>query len=153
MIAETTPENAAQIRQRMQQIRLSLPAHLVEVKQEVRRDVRTLTDWKFYVRQYPAVVLPVVALATYTLVPKKAPPVVEATNRTLADMMPFVSRKKEQEVAKKSWLAGVASVVAGLALKSATSYATGRASSILRDLVTHGPPPAGPRSTHRSAPY
>ena len=136
----------------MEQIRVNLPVHLVEVTQDVKRDVQNLTDWKFYVRQYPAIVLPAIALASFALVPKKVPPVVE-TRKSFADMMPFISRKKEKEVAKKSWLAGVASVVAGLALKSATSYATGRASSLLRELVAHGPPPSATRPTPRSTPY
>lgn len=146
MITET-PEDPALIRERMQQIRLNLPTHFGEV----RRDVQNLTDWKFYVRQHPAIVLSLVALTTFALVPKKAKPLSESSN-SLATMLPWNRQQREQEVAKKSWLAGVLSVVAGLALKSATSYATGRMSHALGDLVTHRSaatrPEGGPKSPY-----
>lgn len=148
-----TTEDATLIRQRMQQIRLNLPSHFEEIRRDVRRDVQNLSDWKFYVRQYPAVVLPLVALTTFVLVPKKAAPPKQPSSQSLSNMLPWNRQKREQEVATRSWLAGVVSVVAGLALKSATGYVTARVTNALGEMVSHKTSSPTPRNAPSRSPY
>jgi hypothetical protein len=114
------------IRQRMQSIRSDLPQSMVEA----REGVSNLTDWKFYVRSYPHIVLPIVAAAAFSLVP--------SAKRTQAPQLAFlgseqgVSRVRfvEDDLPKKSIAAGVVSSLLALALRSGSSIAMRQLSSM-----------------------
>jgi len=109
----------------MQEIRLTLPSHVNSAKAEAK----TLTDWKFYVGHFPFLVLPAVSVVAYLLVPeKKQVPLPQ----NWVDRLPSIQVngvKAKNDQVKTSYLAGVASVVAGIALKAMTTYATQKLTS------------------------
>ncbi len=124
-------QRTTEIRQQMQAIRSDLPRGM----DEAREDVSNLTDWKFYVRSYPHLVLPAVAAVAFSLVPsaKKG----AATQVAFLDSDEGVRRVRfvEDQVPKKSIVAGIASSLLTLALRSGSSMAVRHLSGML-----HGPP-------------
>jgi|GEM_PF-2372702 len=115
-------DRAKEICSRMQQIRISLPASVKAAKNEVSN----LSDWKFYVKSYPLFVLPTVAGLAYWLVPRKPSPVPAVEGKL------HVANQKDavgDPAVKKSYLAGVGSVVAGLAFRALSSYVTNKITS------------------------
>ncbi len=130
----TVANDVELIRARMHAIRLRLPQNF----SAARQDVKQLSDWKFYVRRYPAVILPLVSLASFALIPKKASVRYEPPAGFFDRVLP--SRKqeqKEEKVAQRSFLTGIISAAAGMALRSATSFAVSRASGWVGELVNN----------------
>ncbi len=125
-----TKQRTIEIRQRMQAIRSDLPSSM----EEAREDVSNMTDWKYYVRSYPHVVLPVVAAAAFKLVPR--------AKGSAASQVAFIEgdegvrrvRFVEDTIPKKSVAAGVVSSLLTLALRSGSSMAVRHISQML-----HGP--------------
>lgn len=113
---------AKEIRLRMQRIRISLPASVEAAKTEVSN----LSDWKFYVKKHPLIVLPAIAGLAYWIVPKKPSPApVFRGNTSFANQKNTV----EDPAKKKSYFAGVGSVLAGMALRALSSYVTNKITS------------------------
>ena len=120
-------QRTTEIRQRMQAIRSDLP----EGMDEAREDVSNLTDWKFYVRSYPLLVLPAVAVAAFGLVPYAKKPA--ETQVAFLDSDEGVRRVRlvEDQVPKKSIVTGVASSLLTLALRSVSSMAVRHLSGMI----------------------
>jgi hypothetical protein len=127
MTVSATKQRTSEIRQRMQAIRSDLPQGMVQA----REDVSNLTDWKFYVRSYPQLVLPLVAAAAFSLVPTKKKEA--ATQVAFLDSDKGVRRVRfvEDTVPKKSIAAGVVSSLLTLALRSGSSVAVRHLSSLI----------------------
>lgn len=123
-------QQTAEIRQRMQAIRCDLPTGM----EEAREDVSNLTDWKYYVRSYPEIMLPVVAAAAYSLVPQARKPA--ASQVAFLDGDKGIRRVQlvEESVPKKSIISGVVSSLLTLALRSGSTIAARQLSQML-----HGP--------------
>jgi len=125
-----TKQRTTEIRQRMQAIRSDLPGSM----EEAREDVSNLTDWKFYVRSYPHLILPIVAAAAFSIVPR--------AKKSAASQVAFLDGDKgvrrvrfvEDTVPKKSIAARVVSSLLTLALRSGSSMAVRHLSQML-----HGP--------------
>ncbi len=119
-----------EIRKRMQAIRSDLPSGM----EEAREDASNLTDWKFYVRTYPHVLLPAVAFATFSMVPPKKK--TAASKYAFLDSDEGVHRVRlvEDEVPKKSIVSGVVGSLFALALRSGSTIAVRQLSQML-----HGP--------------
>ena len=115
----STQQRTAEIRQRMQAIRCALPSGL----EEAREDISNLTDWKHYVRSYPAFVLPTVAVAAYSLVPRFRE--VPAARVAFLDSDQGMRRVKviEEPEVKRSFIAGMAGSLLTLALRHGSTLA------------------------------
>lgn len=101
----------------MAEIRTGLPDGM----DEVREEVSNLTDWKFYVRKYPLIVLPAVAVAAYMVVP---PIVKSSTGRPTAQSDAVASgRSEETPVVKASLLAGFAGAAFRFGARTAVTLA------------------------------
>lgn len=118
-----------EIRQRMQAIRCSLPSGV----EEAREDISNLTDWKHYVRAYPAIVLPTVVVAAYSLVPRFR----ESPSARVAflDSDQGVRRVKviEEPEVKKSFIAGIAGSLLTLALRQGSTLAVKQLMHVLNN--------------------
>jgi hypothetical protein len=125
-------QQSKEIKQRMQAIRSDLPISM----DEAREDVSNLTDWKFYVRSYPHVILPIVAATAFSMVPHTKKPA--AASVAFLDSNEGVRRVRfvEDTVPKKSIVAGVVSSLLTMALRSGSSMAVRHLSSMI-----HGPIP------------
>ncbi len=123
-------QRTLEIRQRMQAIRSDLPVGM----EEARENVSNLTDWKHYVRSYPGVVLPVVAVAAYSLIPKPKPDAVSQVAFLDGDKGIRRVRLVEDTVPKKSFISGVVSSLLTLALRQGSTLAVRQLSHVL-----HGP--------------
>jgi hypothetical protein len=125
-----TKQRTDDIRQRMQAIRNDLPSSM----DEAREEVSNLTDWKFYVRTYPHLILPVVAAAAFSIVPQAKKPA--ATRVAFLDSDEGIHRVRfvEDTVPKKSIVAGVVSSLLTMALRSGSSMAVRHLSAMI-----HGP--------------
>lgn len=115
----STQQRTTDIRQRMQAIRCSLPGGV----EEARADISNLTDWKHYVRTYPAIVLPTVAVAAYGLVPRSR--VRPHARVAFLDSDQGVRRVKviEEPEVKRSFIAGIAGSLLTLALRQGSTLA------------------------------
>lgn len=114
--------NALIIRQRMHDIRAGLSKHVLEAKQ----DAQQLTDWKFYIRRYPSLLLPLVSLLAYAIVPKKQATPIQVPSSLLASLT-AKRRETVEPTSKPSFFKGIAIAIAGIALRSATSFAIAKA--------------------------
>lgn len=128
MITPTsTEQRTAEIRQRMQAIRCALPSGM----EQARENFSNFTDWKHYVRSYPAIVLPLVAIAAYSLVPR----VREAPGARVAfmDSDQGVRRVRviEEPEVKKSFMAGIAGSLLTLALRQGSTLAVSQLMHVL----------------------
>jgi hypothetical protein len=123
-------QQSDEIKQRMQAIRSDLPTSM----DEAREDVSNLTDWKFYVRSYPHVVLPIVAAAAFSIVPQAKRPA--AASVAFLDSDEGIRRVRfvEDTVPKESMVAGVVSSLLTMALRSGSSMAVRHLASMI-----HGP--------------
>lgn len=122
-----TKQRTTEIRQRMQAIRSDLPSSV----NVARENVSNLTDWKYYVRTYPHLVLPVVAAAAYSMIPAaKRPP---SNHVAFLDSDEGIRRVKlvEDTVPEKSIVSGVVSSLLTLALRSGSTFATRQLSQML----------------------
>jgi len=109
----------------MQEIRLTLPLNVHSAKKEAK----TLTDWKFYVGNFPLFVLPAVSAIAYLLVPEKKRVL---PSQNWVERLPSIhvnGPKEKNEQVQTSYLAGVGSVFAGIALKAISTYATQKLTS------------------------
>ena len=125
-----TKQRTTEIRQRMQAIRSDLPSSM----EEAREDVQNLTDWKYYVRSYPHLILPIVAAAAFSMVPQSKMPAASQVAFLDGDQGVRRVRFVEDAVPKKSIAAGVVSSLLTLALRSGSSMAVRLLSQML-----HGP--------------
>jgi len=121
---ETTNQRASEIRDSMRRIRASLPKSVNDAKGEVR----TYSDWRCYLKAYPHIILPAASMIGYMLVPPIRP---KRFNRSDSRQ-----ETKQETAAKSGFLAGLGSVVAGLAIRAASNYATKTLSAKLGDLTT-----------------
>tara|TARA_R110002049_G_scaffold305056_1_gene501028 strand:+ start:76351 stop:76722 length:372 start_codon:yes stop_codon:yes gene_type:complete len=116
----------------MQTIRSDLPIQM----DNAREKVNNLTDWKYYVRSYPAIVVPVVAALAYALVPtRKSEPSDQVAYLDREDGIQRV-RLVQDQIPKKSIVSGLVSAALTLALRSGSTLATRRISQML-----HNPEP------------
>lgn len=128
--ASALKQRTAEIRQRMQAIRSDLPISM----EEARDDVSKLTDWKYYVRQYPQWVLPAVAVTAYSLVPY--------VKKTASSQVAYLDndqgirrvRLVDDSVPRKTFAASLFSSLLALAFRSGSSMAVRHFSQML-----HGP--------------
>ncbi len=134
MAVVSNKSDADIIRERMREIRIRLPQQVLSAKQ----DVKQLSDWKFYVRSYPAILLPLVSLAAFALIPKGKK--LNAANRSSMTDNSSTKHAKTEQVAQRSFIAGVGSAVAGIALRSATSFALSHASGVIGELASRRSP-------------
>ena len=134
MIANAKIQNddAEAIRNRMQQVRDGLPLSIISAKAEVRE----LTDWKFYIRNYPSVLLPIIALTGFVLVPEK-PNAPVTIPRGFASGWLKTEQPPPATAAKQSLLTGIASAAAGIALRSLTTYATKQFSGAIHNFINN----------------
>jgi len=124
--------NALIIRERMRDIREGLSQHVREVKQ----DAQQLTDWKFYIRKYPSLLLPCVSLLAFAIVPKKHAVVVQSPSNLLTST---ASNRREtgQQIEQRSYLKGIAIAIAGIAMRSATSFAVAKATDVISHFASN----------------
>ncbi len=125
-----TKQRSTQIRQRMQAIRNELPSSM----EAARENVSNLTDWKYYVRSYPHLILPAVAAAAFVLVPQAKKPAASQVAFLDGDQGIRRVRLVEDTVPKKSITAGIVSSLLTLALRSGSAMAARHLSQML-----HGP--------------
>jgi hypothetical protein len=120
--------NALYIRDQMRDIRAGLSQHVREVKQ----DAHQLTDWKFYIRSYPSLLLPFVSLLAFAMVPKRRDVAVQVPSGHSSSLT-SKQRKMARPAEERSFLRGVAVAIAGIAMRSATSFAIAKAT----DAISH----------------
>ena len=126
--------NALVIRERMRDIRAGLSQHILEAKQ----DAQQLKDWKFYIRRYPSLLLPVVSLLAYAIVPKKHAAEVQSPSSLLANVT-AKRREMVEPTAEPSLFKGIAIAIGGIALRSATSFAIAKATDAVSQFASNRP--------------
>ena len=107
-------EKVDKVRQRMQTLRGDLRHDM----HEVAADMRSVSDWKYYVRRFPWGSIATAAIAGYLVVPRR-PEIVSPDAETLAALA-----KRDQLVVKRRPHAGKSRSLIGTA---ATMAATGLA--------------------------
>lgn len=112
-----------------------LQLRMAQVRRSVRWDVeettsaaKRLTDWQYYVRQFPWATAAAVAAVGFMLVPRKREqPLIDkaALEKMVAEKRVVVIPQKP-ETAKKSALASVGGLLAAAATKAAMNYVSHR---------------------------
>jgi hypothetical protein len=122
-----TKQQTDSIRSRMMAIRQDLPSGI----EETREEVSNLTDWKYYVRSYPELVLPAVAIAAYSLVPQaRATP---SSQIAFLDSDKGVQRVKiVEQQPQKSFIAGIATSLLSIALRQGSALAIRQLAQVLQ---------------------
>jgi hypothetical protein len=118
MTTESLSQRAEAIRQRMQAIRRDLPSGV----EQTREEVSNLTDWKYYVRNYPHLILPLVTISAYSLVPQIRS---QSSQVAVLESDKGVQRVRlvDDSTPKKSFLAGLASAALALAVRQGSAIA------------------------------
>lgn len=125
-----------------------LQARMAQLRGELRTDVtrttaaaKQLTDWRYYVRQYPWATAAAVAAAGFLLVPRKRErPLLDeaALEKMVAEKRVVVIPQKPTE-AKKSMVGAIGSLVAAAATRAAMNYASHRFAEMNRPVETETP--------------
>lgn len=116
---------AIELRRQMEQIRCDLADNVSNLSD----DAKTLTDYRYYVRQHPWLSVAVVAAAGFVLIPRKTKQVApdHAVLEELLKKNQLVVQTKSEANQKKGLIATGVSLAAAAALRAAMSYAQTRA--------------------------
>jgi hypothetical protein len=112
-----------------------LQARMAQLRGELRTDVtqttaaaKQLTDWRYYVRQYPWVTAAAVTAVGFMLVPRKREkPLIDeaALQKMVAEKRVVVIPQKPTE-AKKSMVGSIGALLAAAATRAAMNYVSSR---------------------------
>lgn len=118
-------QRAIDLRQQMEQIRCELAGSVSHLSD----DAKTLTDYRYYVRQHPWMTLGVAAVAGFLLIPRKTKQVVPdaALLQDLLKKNELVVQTKSEVNQKRGLIATGASLLAAAAMKAAMNYAQQKA--------------------------
>ncbi len=107
-----TRQQAAAIRQRMQEIRTELPYDVDEARERVKQ----LSDWKYHMSRNSIPILVAAAIAGYLIIPRKR-----------ASSSAFMVHREHAEAraapAKRGLIGGIAGAAATMILRQAASVA------------------------------
>src|SRR5262245_36057535 len=111
---------AESIRQRMHEVR----SELGDDVEEFVESARTITDWRYYVERYPWVCLAAAFALGYVVVPKRMPVINLYADAVLelAKKKQLVIKPERKNPEKRSWRAGLVSLLANAAINGATAY-------------------------------
>jgi hypothetical protein len=123
-------DDAEAIRRRMAELRRELTGDV----REVSRGARVMTDWTFYVRRFPWVVVGIAACAGYLLIPRK-PQIISPNQDALAEMI----RKKQLrlDVDHKTEKPGMLQAILTMALTWAAKAGMSYMGERVRTAATH----------------
>jgi hypothetical protein len=133
----TDPEKQAEhLRQQMRQIRREMGEDVEELVVQAER----LMDWRYYVQQYPWVMVGAAAAAGFFLVPRRTVtlPTDEQTLSRLAQRIP-VMMPKPPEAKKPTLFGSLLQMGTNLAMRAAMAYASQQAGKILGQQAAHQP--------------
>lgn len=116
-MSESTADS---IRQRMREVRCELG----EDVEEFVESARTMTDWHYYFERYPWICIGAAFALGYVVVPGRRPIINLDADAVLelAKKKQFVITPEKKEPEKRSWRAGIVSLLANAALKGAMTY-------------------------------
>jgi len=116
-MSESTAES---IRQRMREVRCELG----EDVEEFVESARTITDWHYYVERYPLICIGAAFAIGYLVVPKRMPLINLDADAVLelAKQKQLVIKPERKNPEKRSWRAGLVSLLANAAVKGAMTY-------------------------------
>jgi hypothetical protein len=125
----------------MEQIRCDLAGNVSHLSD----DAKTLTDYRYYVRQYPWICLGAAAAAGFLLIPRKTKQVAPdpALLRELLKKNELVVQTKSEVNQKRGLIATGVSLLAAAAMKAAVGYAQQQALTRLSSFG-HAQPHAEP---------
>ena len=116
-------QEAEDIRRQTQDIRERLPEAVDEIKVKTEQ----LTDWRYYVRTYPAATLIAAAALGYLIVPpgKRKPRVQPPPAKTLASCIPGLAQPEQvpEEPPKSSIMDALLAGISSVALKAVAGFA------------------------------
>lgn len=124
MTIHTNEDRAEQIQMRMQNIRCELDRDFDQVRQSASQ----LTDWRYYIKNYPWACLGAAAAIGYLVVPRKVHvqnPDVKTLEKLARDQKLVIESNPSQQE-KKGVVRSAAGFVAGLALRAATAHLMGK---------------------------
>ena len=124
MTIQTNEDRAEQIQRKMQDIRCELDRDVDQVRQSASQ----LTDWRYYIRNYPWVCLGAAAAIGYILVPRKLyvqKPDVKTLEKLARDQKLVIESNPSQQQ-KKGIVRSAAGLVGSLALRAATAHLMGK---------------------------
>jgi len=116
-MSESTADS---IRQRMREVRCELGE---DVEQFVE-SARTVTDWHYYFERYPWLCVGAVFALGYVVVPKRMPVINLDADAVLelAKKKQLVIKPEKKNPDKRSWRAGLVSLLANAAVRGAMAY-------------------------------
>ncbi|KAA1261334.1 hypothetical protein LF1_38810 [Rubripirellula obstinata] len=142
-----TRKQSEAIRDRMRQIRSDLPYDVDDVRQQVRQ----LTDWRYQFRKRPATIMTAAAVAGYLLVPQAR------KEREIIVRTSGGERVQQPKPATKGLIGGLVAAAAtmslNMAMKSGTSMLTQHLSSSLLKRANHGGASVQERSGYPGSGY
>lgn len=154
-------DRITEIRRQMRHIRRDLGGQVEDLVVNATKLREQLTDWKYYVRQYPWVVFGGAALAAYFLIPKRrtvkvnlveppAPPPKSVSLEDLAQFLPKsltsfknqaekvpakVQKIDEDKAVKAGLWASVMTITTGIITRSLISYGSRYAEQMMDSLL------------------
>jgi hypothetical protein len=125
------PQRALDLRQKMEQIRCDLASNVTHLSD----DAKTLTDYRYYVRQHPWISLGAAAAVGLLLVPRKTKQQPMSTDPAVLEELlkknQLVVQTKSEVNQKRGLIATGASLLAAAAMKAAMNYAQKKATERL----------------------
>lgn len=123
-------QRAIDLRQQMEQIRCDLAGNVSHLSD----DAKTLTDYRYYVRQHPWITLGAAAAAGFLLIPRKAKQQFSTDPAILEELLKknqLVVQTKSEVNQKRGLFATGVSLLAAAAMKAAMNYAQKQATERL----------------------
>lgn len=148
-------DKASDLCQEMRRVRQQMDGEVHEIVE----NVRTLSDWRYHVKRHPWLLLAGAAVVGYLVVPKREPEpetvkLDAATLKELAREGGVVIKTDADEKTQQSLIGMALGFVASAALRSAMTYASKNARSILTKLQQaahsghHSQPPSQTGDPH-----